>query len=322
MHSNFANAIGMLMIGILPKYIAPKGYAARETFANAFKAYYAAGHLKDTAQFARSRVDILHKAGFSYDEIASWDVSIMLASSANSNPTLFWFLTYIYSNPTFLTALRNEISQAVNIDGDEVTFDVPALLKECPLLVASWQEVLRTRSVTISSRVVTEDTLLNNQYLLRKGAVLQLVSPTNHTSSQIWGPNAADFDPSRFTSTTTSSLDKDTRKQRRDGYTPFGGGSSLCPGRNFVTMEVLGTVALFVIGYEIEKEDGGVIEMVDHKENPFGAQIRLPKWDPRVRVKRRSEWTGKKWRFDVGNGVGEGSAGLAFNAAPAAGTQR
>ena len=80
-------------------------------------------------------------------------------------------------------------------------------------------------------------------------------------------------------------------------------------------MEVIGAVALFVTGYEIEKEDGGLLEVAEIKENPFGAQIRQAKKDPRVKVRRRAEWAGKKWCFDVGDGVGEGSSGLAFNAA-------
>jgi len=306
----------MLMIGVAPKYIAAKGYNAREAYTKAFSEYYKNGGASQASALIKERIATLCDiGGFTTDELASWDISIMLASSANSNPTLFWFLSYIYSNPTFLTTLREEISRAIRITDTSVTFDVSFLLKDCPILVASWQEVLRTRAVTISSRFVMEDTLLADQYLLRKGGVIQLVSSTNHQSSQIWGPDAASFNPSRFLPPTTDSLPKAVKKDRRDGYTPFGGGSSLCPGRNFVTMEVIGAVALFVTGYEIEKEDGGLLEVAEIKENPFGAQIRQAKKDPRVKVRRRAEWAGKKWCFDVGDGVGEGSSGLAFNAA-------
>lgn len=59
----------------------------------------------------------------------------------------------------------------------------------------------------------------------------------------------------------TSTPSKEERKQRepyfslrglKDVYTPFGGGSSLCPGRHFARQEVLVTLARLVLYYDIE----------------------------------------------------------------------
>ena len=37
-------------------------------------------------------------------------------------------------------------------------------------------------------------------------------------------------------------------------YTPSGGGSSLCPGRHFAKQEVLSTLAILVLQYDIETD--------------------------------------------------------------------
>lgn len=302
------------MIGVAPSLIASKGHAGRQAYTTAFKEYYDNGGDKDASALVQARKEVLGGGGFTTDDLASLEISVMIAATANSNPTLFWFLSYIYSNPGYLAMLREEVALAIAVEGSRVIFDVQYLLKDCPLLVASWQEVLRTKATTISSRIITEDTLLNDQYLLRKGGVVQLVSTPNHTSNEIWGEDANQFNPARFLKSSQDHLDRDVRKNRRDGYTPFGGGSSLCPGRNFVTMEILGAVATFVTGYDITKPDGSLLEMTKHKEIPFGAQIRHAEKDPQIRVTRRKEWVGKTWHYEVGDGVGEGSAGLAFNA--------
>lgn len=311
--SNFVDSLALLMLGVAPSIIAAKAHAGREAYNVAFEEYYRTGGDLDASELIKGRKEVLGGAGFTSKDLASFDISIMLAATANSNPALLWFLSYVYSNPAYLASLREEVERAVSVDREQAKIDVSYLLKECPILVASWQEMLRTRSVTISSRIVLEDTLLNDQYLLRKNGVIQLVSGPNHSSTQIWGPDAGEFNPSRFLKSTQDNISRENRKQRRDGYTPFGGGSSLCPGRNFVTMEILGVVATFIVGYDITAEDGALLQVPDHKEIAFGAQIRQVSKDPKVRITRRKGWAGKKWLYDVGNGVGEGSAGLAFN---------
>lgn len=307
----------MLMVGAVPSLIAGRALAARNAYTKAFTEYYRKGGIEQASALIKGRKDVLGGAGFSDEDLASFDISIVLAATSNSNPSIMWFLCYIYSDAKYLASLREEILPAIKVSDDQVLFDVSYLLKGCPLLVASWQEMLRTRSVTTSSRIVMEDTLLNDQYLLRKGGVLQLVSARNNASTDIWGSDVADFNPSRFMKQSQENLSRETKKQRRDGYTPFGGGSSLCPGRNFVTMEILSTVATFVMGYDIVNVDGSQIKSPNHKPVDFGVQIRIPDRDPKVVVSRRKGWAGKKWVYDVGDGVDHGSENLVFNAAPA-----
>jgi cytochrome P450 len=242
----------------------------------------------------------------------------MLGASMNSNPALYWLLSFVYSDAELLEVIREEVLATVRVDGDEARIDIPKLLKDCPVLVSSWQEMLRIRAATISSRTVMEDALLDGKYLLKKDGVIQIVMGTMHTSPEIWGSDALRFDAKRFLKSVQDNLSKEQRKQRRDGYNPFGGGASLCPGRHFVTMELLGAVATLVVGYDITKQDETPLEVLSTKKQTFGVQVKLMEGDLGVKIVRRKDWVGKRWTYDIENTIG--TEELAF--ASAEGYQR
>lgn len=77
-------------------------------------------------------------------------------------------------------------------------------------------------------------------------------SKVAHELAEVWGPDAVEFDPERFVAPAGSHADKDLERKRRAAYMPFGGGSHLCPGRNFAFAETLGLISVFVLGYEVE----------------------------------------------------------------------
>jgi len=89
-----------------------------------------------------------------------------------------------------------------------------------------FRETLRVGSENSSTRIVMADTLLADQYFLMKNSVLQIVGGAMHVDERIWGPDASEFDPYRFT---------DERVRAREKVHPaawraFGGGATLCPG--------------------------------------------------------------------------------------------
>lgn len=168
----------------------------------------------------------------------------MMGASMNSNPALFWLLGFIFSNPQVLTAIRVEVEAVVIKSDKEVCFTLTEILEKCPLLVSSWQESLRLMNATIGNRMVTEDTVLNGQYHLKKGGIIQLACGPMHSSSSIWGDDFADFNAGRFLKSTQEKLDKEKKKEQRNAYTPFGGGVTLCPGRHFVTVSLFHIISL------------------------------------------------------------------------------
>lgn len=300
------------MVNVAPSIIASKGHSARQAYAAAFQKYYREGGHKKTSGLITARFDTLCGGGFTTDDVASFDIAIMLAASMNSNPAIFWLISYIFSDPELLAEIRKEVATTVSVSGKQATIDVPQLLRACPLLTSCLQEMLRVMDTTVGSRVVSEDTLLNDTYLLRKGGIIQIVCGPMHHSSSIWGDDSHLFNARRFLKVTQDNLSKESRKSRKNGFTPFGGGASLCPGRHFAAMEILGVAATMVLGYEIAMQDGSLLKMLKPKKQGFAVQVKHADGDVGVAIKRREGWEDLEWVYDFSTGDTEGSEELAF----------
>ena len=138
-----------------------------------------------------------------------------------------------------------------------------------------------------SARFVREDVLLDNQYLLKKGMVVQMPMSVMHSDPAVWGTDARDFNPRRFLNKQNSTA----------AYRPFGGGASLCPGRHFVTLEVLALAASMVLRYDIASADGGPLRIPRQKQESLATNVFPPEKDIRVRVTARQECENVTWKF-------------------------
>ena len=326
------------MMNVAPAIIASKAHRARSAMNTAFQKYYAEGGQEKTSGLITARYDILTAGGFTPDDskfwntfhlsfvlldieanspfscfvVGSFDAGMMLAASMNSNPAVFWLLSYIYSDPELLSDIRKEASSAVSVSGSKAKLDLSQLLKRCPILTSCMQEMLRILDAFIGTRVVMEDTLLNDQYLLRKDGIIQLVCGPMHLSSSIWGSDSHAFDPRRFLKSNQDNLSKDSRKAQKSGYNPFGGGATLCPGRHFVTMEILGVLATIVVGYDITMQDGSPLKVLKPQKQAFAVQVKHVDGDLGVNIKRRDGWEGLEWIYDTGVGEVNSASDLAF----------
>ncbi|KAJ5052352.1 uncharacterized protein L3040_002103 [Drepanopeziza brunnea f. sp. 'multigermtubi'] len=307
---DFEKSIALLFLNILPSVTCPSGNRARAAFREAFKHYYRNNDLGDASALIRGRHDVLTSNGFTTDDVACFDIGVLMAATINSNPGIFWLVSFIYSSPSLLSSIRKEVEEITSISNsqagnNEARMDISLLLQSCPLLVSAWQETLRIRAATIPNRVVTADTVLNDTYTLKEGSIIQLHCQTMHTSPSIWGPDAARFDATRFlTSSTAAGIDKETRKKRKQALSPFGGGSALCPGRYFSSMEIVGVVATLVAAFDIEG-----VRVLEVKMQAMSEQVKHPEGDLQVKIKRRKGWEDVKWKFVVGAGV-EGAASM------------
>ncbi|KAH7312998.1 cytochrome P450 [Rhexocercosporidium sp. MPI-PUGE-AT-0058] len=304
---DFESSIGLLFLDILPSITCRAGHRARADFAAAFKRYYDNKHYLSSSALILGRHASLTSGGYNTDDLATFDLGILMAATMNSNPGLFWLISYIYSSPTLLSSIRAEIDAITTLlpstsrtKNREAHVDITLLHSACPLLVSAWQETLRVRAATVPNRLVVSDTLLHSShgtYLLQKGAVIQMPCQPMHTSPLTWGPSSTTFSASRFLPAYTSTLDKDEKKKRKQAFNPFGGGSVLCPGRYFASSEIMGVVALLVAGFEIED-----VRVLDVKMQVMSAQIKAPDGDLNVRIKRRKGWEGVRFKFDSGSG--------------------
>ncbi|KAE9379575.1 cytochrome P450 [Stipitochalara longipes BDJ] len=311
---HFEDDIGLLYLNFLPQYTAHAGYKARITIGAAFKKYYDNKHNLDASALIKGRYKALTQ-GYNTDDVSSFDIGMCVAATTNSIPGSFWFLIRIFSSSVLLASLREELQPLVTRKpgSDEAIINAAGFMKNCPLLISTWQETLRSIAATVTARTVTEDTMLDGQFLLKKGSYIQMAAGPMHSSPAIWGPDAQDFDPSRFMPSTVSSLPKAEQKQRKTAFAPFGGGAILCPGRYFASTEILGIVATMVLGFEVLSKDGGQLKLPSIKKQTMAVQVRHPVGDMDVTIKRRNGWEDVKFGYDVvGDGAVEGE-GLVFD---------
>jgi hypothetical protein len=168
------------MIGVAPSWLASKAYKARRILQKAWLPYYAAGLDKNASAIVRGRRKAALKWGIPESEVQRWEYVMFFAPTTNSGPTAYWLLSYFPADPELLKEIREEVSKVTTISTfkgvKKASFDITRFQKECPLLVVAWEESFRLIAATLSVGMVMEDTTLAENYLLKKGAVIQMPS--------------------------------------------------------------------------------------------------------------------------------------------------
>ena len=285
----FESGLMSILVGILPSITARKPIAARTKVAKAFEAYYRAGGVEKASALAKLRYQAEINNGVPIEDIARYEVGGSIAIMANTAPAAFWSLFLLFSHPGLVEEIRGEIDACVETDGNTKIVDITTLKSSCPLLLSAYQEVLRHRSMGTSVREVMEDTQLD-QWLLRKGAMIQMPSRVIHQDTALWGDDAADFNPRRFLAENRQSRAKDVC------FRAFGGGKTLCPGRHFSTNEILAVVAVFVARLEMKVAGNGKWEMPTSKNTNVAAVVMEPDTDIEVELTLREGMEGVEWQ--------------------------
>ncbi|KAI1633567.1 cytochrome P450 [Biscogniauxia mediterranea] len=287
----FESGLMSILVGFLPSITARKPIAARTKVAKAFEAYYKAGGVQKASALARNRYQAEIDNNVPLEDIARYEVGGSIAVLVNTAPAAFWTLLLLHSHPGLLPDIRKEIdacTETTTEDGVTVkTLDITTLKESCPLLLSSYQEVLRYRSMGTSVREVTEDTYLG-QWLLKKGAMVQMPSRIVHQDPSLWGANVDEFNPRRF-------LPEEKQNRPRDVcFRAFGGGKTLCPGRHFATNEVLAAVAVFVARLDMKPAKGEWTLPTTANTN-VAAVVMEPDDDIEVEIKSRQGFEDVKW---------------------------
>lgn len=248
-------------------------------------------------------------------EAAAIYLALVFGATANAFPTLYWMLLYIFRDPGLLRDLRAEVEssavvseeqQGPSASGVKVVEASRINATSCPLLLSCYTETLRLVSRHPGARVVTADparlsfkdarTGEQRSYALKKGSIVHMPAGMLHSSEQHWGPDAAEFDGYRFLRLARHS-DRAVDRQARKAHIALGGGKHLCPGRHMALAEILGTVAVFVAGFELETTAADLPRMV----HQFGLGIVKPDEadDLSARVRPRNDLQNVTWKFRV-----------------------
>lgn len=289
--SDFEPGIMVHMLKAFPSVFARKSLHARERLLiPAFERYFAENGHHQGSLLVQCRYNHNTGHGLHGRDVAATEIGQMVASLTNSVASAFWMVYHIFSDPVILNDCRKEVEQLVEVDKDGVsTVDLARIKTSCPILVSTWQEMLRYSHIGIAARVVMNDTMFADQYLLKKGATVMTVAPVQHTEASLWGPTANDFDHRRF-------LREPGRKRTNPvAFRAFGGGSVLCPGRHFVSTEVMSFATLLLLHFDLKPttRDGRWIE--PRKNFPMTSSMPTPKDQVPVKIVPRGG-PGRNWR--------------------------
>ncbi|KAI0153311.1 cytochrome P450 [Xylariaceae sp. FL1272] len=264
-----------LMISVLPSLTARKSSQARTTLEGAYMKYYERGGHNDleTSALIRERHRFCSENGLPLADIIKMEVTSSIALLSNTMPATFWLAYHIFSDPELLKACRDELAHAIKEHNGRHSIDMAYVKSRCPLLLSTFQEILRFYSVGLSTRMVMEDTMLDKQYLVKKGGIMFIPD------------NAHEFLARRF-------LPRSPGSDR--GYDPvafraFGGGSTLCPGRHFAATEILAFASLIILRFDARpaKRQWAAPST---ENTPLGTTVRQPDYDIEIELQARDNY--------------------------------
>ena len=281
---DFDHALNLLIADVLPSIFAPKGHRARRELGTAFQQYFENYVSAQSAAMIQGRHSANTRHGISSFNEGRLEVGTLIGVLANTVPAIFYTLVHIYSDPNLTSDIRNELEKSGFLGTPEAISKKPNLLslpENCPLLYSTWQEVLRVHALGAGSRYILEDVMLDDHYLLRKGMVVQMPMAVMHSDAAAWGEDVKDFQPRRFLKQNTTK--KGRFKQNLTAYRPFGGGASMCPGRHFVTLEIMGMAACMLARFDLVPVDGQW-NIPRQKQESLATNVFPPEKDIRVKV--------------------------------------
>ena len=244
-----------LLMNFAPQIVARGAVKARTMVEKAFVKYYKGGGLDHASSLAKARFRAPSEYGLSLEDSARLEVPLLFGVLSTTVPTAFWTIGQICARPDLLSDLRSELDTVIIVDTStqRKTFvvEIDRLKSKCPLLLSIYQEVLRIHSCFSVTRIVLEDTLIDDKYILKKGGMVLIPSNVIHASTSAWGPNAVEMDFRRFMPKTSSGT-----RQAPHTFCSFGGPPNLCPGRHFASTEIMATMAIMLMRYNIEHRSG------------------------------------------------------------------
>lgn len=168
-------------------------------------------------------------------------------SSTNSNAYrfCFWCLAHLLHDESLLELIREEIKPAFT--SSEAKPDMAYLVDRCPLLASFYDELLRLTVDPIAVRVTAEQVTVGGK-VLQPGRKVLAPFRQMHFNPEVYGADAASFDPRRFAN--------NPKLQRSTSWRPFGGGNTHCPGRFIARREVYMFVAIVLFRFDVRLAPG------------------------------------------------------------------
>ncbi|KAI1870665.1 uncharacterized protein JN550_005208 [Neoarthrinium moseri] len=295
----FEPGVMIFALNLVPRLLARKSYKAREYMVKIWENYFETGSYHQGSEMIKARVKLNNDFQISLKETARLEVGGTHGILSNTLPGTFWTIYHIFSNPVVLEDIRNELSKGVQQeDNGSYTIDLTYVKTSCPILLSTFKETMRMHSTSISTRQAMQDHLLDNRYLLKEGNTVMMPSVVQHTSLPAWGDTVDLFNHKRFVS--------GAKRVDPVAFRGFGGGTTLCPGRQFASTEILMFSALVVLRFNIHPVKGKWATP-STVSSSMASALPMPDWDFEVELHPRDEKTWKVSFSDYNKETGIGA---------------
>ena len=218
---------------------------------------------------------------FSDDDLVDQMMTFLAAGHETTASALTWAMYLLAKHPQIQDRLRNEVRSGLPSPMDENSRVTSKSIERLPYLNAVCKEALRVYPpIMLTVREAVKDTTIQGVFI-PKGTGLVLPPAAVNTSSKLWGPSAATFEPERWLN---------EREMKSDGessnfnFLTFLHGPRSCIGQTFALGEFACLVAAWIGTFETRLRDENFVVEIR------GGITAKPKNGLPVRLKVLGDW--------------------------------
>ena len=178
------------------------------------------------------------------ENIRAQCITFLIAGHETTSGLLSFAIYYLMKHPDVLARARAEVDEVFGGTAAP-TFEQVHRLRYVRQVL---DEALRLWPTAPGfTRTPYADTVIGGKYAVAKGTPVTVLSQALHHSTEVWGPDATEFNPDHTAAERMAALPP-------NAYKPFGTGQRACIGRQFAIQE-----AVLVLGMLVQRFD-----FVDH----------------------------------------------------------
>lgn len=204
-------------------------------------------------------------------ELTAEALTQLIAGSDTTSNSSCALLFHVARTPGVLAKLQAELDAAIPDSVAVPTFDT---VRDLPYLQAVINEALRIHSTSGIGlpRQVPDDSpgVDLAGYHFPPGTVLSVPNYTMHHSAEIWGPDADEFRPERWTEG-----EGGLTARQKNAFNPFSYGPRACVGRNVAEMEMKLIAATWARRYDVFLRQDDMETREGFLRKPLGLEIGL-----------------------------------------------
>lgn len=200
-------------------------------------------------------------------------ITFLIAGHETTSGLLAFAIYFLLKHPEVLAQAYEEVDRVLGPDA--TIMPTYAQVNKLNYIQQILKEALRLWPTAPAFALYPyEDTVIGGKYLVTRRDEIAVLVPVLHRDKQIWGNDAEEFKPERFSPEREAALPP-------NAYKPFGNGQRACIGRQFAMQE-----ATLVLGMLLQR-----FKLIDHTNYEFKIRetLTLKPDNFRIKVRRRED---------------------------------